>query len=108
MQAASKRAKPRQRAVAARLSRREFFERHVTQAQRKAILAMLVEKAQGGDWNAAKFVFEGLYGRPAQRTEQSGPEGGPQIIRIEYVDGNATDADPACEPAQDSPGGTPV
>ena len=64
-----------------------------------------VKQAKGGNAEARKWLSSYLMGLPVQRIEQSGPNGGPQTLVIEYVnDWRQWAANPAAEPAS-GPGG---
>ena len=57
----------------------------------EAILKKLRQEAAKGNLRAAEILLNRAYGMPKQRTEVSGPEGGPVETVIRFVDDSKDD-----------------
>ena len=61
---------------------REIFNTTITFARFARIVDKLGQKAEKGDTQAAKILFDYLIGPPVQRNEHTGADGGQLVITI--------------------------
>ena len=66
------------------------LSRHVTLKDWAKIVDTAVARAKAGDSTARQWLSDYLMGKPVQRSEISGPEGGP-IVVVNWDDGGNTD-----------------
>jgi hypothetical protein len=62
----------------------ELFKKVVTPDKQRKIIEKAVDLAAHGDQAARKFIFDYLIGPPVQRSEVSGNDGEPMIIKVIY------------------------
>ena len=60
---------------AAILGAMEFFDKHCPEEKRGQIVESLTEQAIKGSIEAAKILFDRIYGRPTEHKEHSGLDG---------------------------------
>lgn len=65
-----------------------------TKRQREECITALAEKAAGGEMEATKLLMAYTFGRPKERHEHSGPDGGALRIEVVYADGAVDPASP--------------
>ena len=63
-----------------------LLDEAIPRADRVAILREQVQAAKNGNTKAAALVLAYLYGKPVDRIESTGEEGGPMKIQVEYAD----------------------
>jgi hypothetical protein len=56
----------------------------ITDADMTAMAKKLIDRAKKGDLHAMAMVWDRLEGRPVQRNENSGPDGGPQEFEHKF------------------------
>jgi hypothetical protein len=56
----------------------------MTDDDRETIVRAVIDKARGGDLASIAMVFDRLEGKPVQRNENSGPDGGPQQFEHQF------------------------
>ena len=70
---------------------RALLKRGWPKADRLATFVKLAEEAKAGDKEAVKILMAYAYGKPKERKELTGDEGGPLRVIVEYG-GGGTDA----------------
>lgn len=66
-----------------------LLDKCFTQRDRKALFLALKRKAlQEDDMESMKLILAYLYGKPTEKREVTGADGGPMVIEIRYTNAN--------------------
>ena len=57
-----------------------------TQADREAVIVSLCKQAKKGNVQAAALLLAYAYGKPTEKHEHAGADGGPLVLKIVYAD----------------------